>query len=210
MKLLTELANKFGTDKGSIFGEGHSYTEFYDEFFQQFKNQEEINILEVGVLDGMSLKMYNEYFNGRCNIYGLDIDNKSHLDTENIKTFIVDQGSAEQLDNFKQIIGDTKFDIIIDDGSHQLNHQQLTLYKFHDLLKPNGIYILEDLHTFVWGSKVESPLYSLVFNERFAYLSDTENDELREKINTVNIWSFYNKKSPYCNSSITSVITFKN
>jgi hypothetical protein len=78
------------------------------------------------------------------------------------------------------------------------------------LLKPNGIYILEDLHTFVWGSKVESPLYSLVFNERFAYLSETENTELREKINTVNIWNFYNKKSPYCHSSITSVITFKN
>lgn len=210
MKLLTSLANKFGTDKGSKFGECHNYTEFYDEFFQQFKNQEEINILEVGVLNGTSLKMYNEYFNGRCNIYGLDIDNKSYLNTANIKTFIVDQGSPEQLDNFKQIIGDTKFDIIIDDGSHQLRHQQLTLYKFHDLLKPNGIYILEDLHTFVWGNKEESPLYSLVFNEKFSYLSETENTELREKIKTVNIWNHYNKKSPYCNSSITSIITFKN
>lgn len=209
MKLLTTLADKFGTDKGSKVGEGHSYTEFYDDFFKQFKNQEEINILEVGVFNGMSLKTYNEYFNGRCNIYGLDIDNKSYLDSENIKTFIVDQGSAEQLDNFKHIIGDTKFDIIIDDGSHQLRHQQLTLYKFHDLLKPNGIYILEDLHTFVWGNKEESPLYSLVFNEKFAYLSETENTKLREKIKTVNIWNHYNKKSPFCKSSITSIITFK-
>jgi hypothetical protein len=48
MKLLTSLANKFGTDKGSEFDEGHSYTEFYEDFFKQFKNQDEINILEIG------------------------------------------------------------------------------------------------------------------------------------------------------------------
>ena len=38
-----------------------------------------------------------------------------------------------------------KFDIIIDDGSHELNHQVTSLLFFLKHLKENGIYIVEDV-----------------------------------------------------------------
>ena len=39
------------------------------------------------------------------------------------------------------------FDLIVDDGSHDVGHQQLTFGKLFRLLKPNGIYIIEDMCT---------------------------------------------------------------
>lgn len=206
MKILTEIANEFKTDKGTIFGECHSFTEFYNQYFEQYKGKQ-INILEIGVADGCSLKMYEKYFDNNCKIWGLDIYDKSYLNNENIHTFRIDQGSINDLQAFKDSIGDTKFDIILDDGSHFPQHQQLTLYYFSDILTENGIYILEDLHTWVWDEFERSPLYSLAFNKPFYYLTNEENAILKERISTSTIWSNFNKKSCYCGSSITCVLT---
>lgn len=209
MKKLTEIANEFKTDKGTMFGECHSFTEFYNQYFEQYKGKQ-INILEIGVLDGSSLKMYEKYFDNNCKIWGLDIEDKSYLNTENIHTVRIDQGSINDLQSFKDSIGDMKFDIILDDGSHIPQHQQLTLYYFSDILTENGIYILEDLHTFVWDEMEHTPLYSLVFNKPFYYLTNEENDILKERISTSTIWSNFNKKSFCCGSSITCVLTMNN
>ena len=84
----------------------------------------------------------------------------------------------------------------------------MTLYYFHDLLKEDGIYILEDLHTFVWDNIENSPLYSLVFNRPFRYLTAVENDILKANIKTATTWNHYNELSPFCKSSITSILTF--
>lgn len=206
MKELTQIANEFYTDKGTTTGECHSFTEFYDEYFKQYIGKP-INILEIGVWNGGSLKMYETYFNGNCKIYGLDIEDKSHLDNKNIKTFVVDQGSRIDLQAFKETIGDTKFDIILDDGSHIPQHQQLTLYYFSDLLTENGIYILEDLHTWVWSNIENSPLFSLAFNKPFTCLTPEENNILKNRISTSTIWSNFNEKSPSCSASITAILT---
>lgn len=40
----------------------------------------------------------------------------------------------------------TDFDLIIDDGSHQVEHQILTANTFMPLLGPRGIYVIEDIH----------------------------------------------------------------
>jgi len=44
-----------------------------------------------------------------------------------------------------------KFDIIIDDGSHQMQHQMASLYLLFNAIKPGGIYVVEDLHTSYWS-----------------------------------------------------------
>ena len=41
------------------------------------------------------------------------------------------------------------FDIIIDDGSHKMNHQQISFDVLFPHLKSGGIYVIEDLHTSV-------------------------------------------------------------
>jgi hypothetical protein len=67
MKILTEIANKWGTDKGFEYREGHGFTEFYNDIFNEYKEKAEkenrkLNILEIGVWEGCSVKMLNEFF----------------------------------------------------------------------------------------------------------------------------------------------------
>ena len=78
MKELTLLANKYKSDKGIEHGSAHGFTELYDEYFFNIKNKK-INILEIGVQDGSSLKMWFDYF-PNAKIYGLDIEDKSFLE----------------------------------------------------------------------------------------------------------------------------------
>ena len=66
---LNELAVKYGTDKGP---EDHMYTDRYSLYLEQYRDIE-FNLLEIGVFDGASVKMWKEYF-PKANIVALDID----------------------------------------------------------------------------------------------------------------------------------------
>ena len=205
---LTLLANKYETDKGTTCYGCHGFTEFYENHVNQFKGKNP-KILEIGVENGCSLKMWNEYFEGDCEIYGLD-NNPKFKTKDNIHIIYADQSIKEDWDWIIQNIGNN-FDIIIDDGSHVPEHQALSLYIGTKLLKPNGIYIIEDLHTNLYEPKDGYPLHSLIYGEKMCGLTDEENDELFNKINKFELFVNYNKKvgEMFGNKSITSVIKFK-
>jgi len=137
---LTRLAAGTKTDKGLS---GHYYTELYDIFFLPLKNKA-AKILEIGIASGDSLKMWRDYF-PKATIYGIDIVPKTELDSDRIKTFVADQANRSQLESFVGKSGGY-FDIIIDDGGHHMNHQQISLGFLFKYLKPGGYYIIEDLH----------------------------------------------------------------
>lgn len=124
---LNECARKSGTDKGPDF---HGYTKYYDYWFRRCINP---TILEIGVLNGDSIEMHNTYFNGECDIYCIDIEDKKYIMDKytNVHFYQLDQGNASQWDSFLEKTKDIKFDIILDDGSHQYQHQMLTLSKLH-------------------------------------------------------------------------------
>jgi hypothetical protein len=151
MNRLTEIANKYNTDKGTNVVcdngfKGHGFTEFY---YDHIKHLNKPTILEIGIWKGASTKMFNEFFNCECEIYCIDIDPNRDVSNlgDNVHFYVVDQGNEEQLRNFVKEIGDVKFDIILDDGSHQIYHQMLTYSILRKLLKKDGMYIMEDLHT---------------------------------------------------------------
>ena len=137
---LTRLAEGTKTDKGLS---GHYYTEIYDLFFLPLKNRAG-KVLEIGIASGDSLKMWRDYF-PKATIYGIDIVPKTELDSDRIKTFVADQANRSQLESFVGKFGGN-FDIIIDDGGHHMNHQQISLGFLFKYLKPGGYYIIEDLH----------------------------------------------------------------
>lgn len=211
MNELTEIANNCRTDKGTDFREKHAYTEFYYDYFKKFKNKKDLKILEIGVWHGGSLKMFNEFFEHNCEIYAIDIDYSLNEYTEdNVHLYTVDQNNKSQIENFLNEIGNIKFDIILDDGSHQLEHQFHSLLYLYKYVKPNGIYVLEDLHTYVWDNdNSQSPLYFLLFHNYNKYLDKNDIDELNLHIDNVTINSKENKNNPYAGYSITSIITFK-
>jgi SAM-dependent methyltransferase len=148
---LTQLANKYESDKGDSYMDSHNYSSIYDKYFQKIR-YEKINILEIGLCrkdgrkqnDCPSLKMWHNYFL-KANIFGFDIADFSFFKQERTKIFQGDQGDRGDLLKLAKEVG-PEFDIIIDDGSHASHHQQISLAVLFEFLKPGGLYIIEDLH----------------------------------------------------------------
>lgn len=126
-----------------------NYFDIYEQWFQKFVNQHP-TVLEIGVDNGGSLQMWNQYFGYGCQIVG--IDNRPKFDflgpDEHLGFFadlvIGDQGSSEFWDKF--VKETTKLDIVIDDGSHFQEHQILTFVKLWPIMNEGGIYMVEDTH----------------------------------------------------------------
>jgi hypothetical protein len=158
---LTTIANRCGTDKGTVYRDAHGYTLIYEMLFANMRNQP-INILEVGlsiggpehgnpasrsVSDIPSVRMWKEYFPAST-IFGIDISDFSSFENEWFKFHRVDCSSSEQLERVVTTIRESgvMMDIIVDDGSHASYHQQLTILKLFSLLKGGGFYVIEDLN----------------------------------------------------------------
>ena len=93
---------------------------------------------------GASMKMWHDYFpNSR--IFGIDVNACSYLDNDRIRTFVADQGNVHDLEAFMEAAGQPEFDVVIDDGSHRPDHQQISLSFFFRKLKNGGLYFVEDL-----------------------------------------------------------------
>lgn len=144
MKLLTEIANKYGTDKGTTFYPSHGFSEIYDDFFNKKRN-DVLKVLEIGIDKGNSLRMWRDYFPNAM-IYGLDVQTHQFFTEERISTHYANQSSEKDIDNFINNFGGN-FDIIIDDGGHDPIYQQITLGFLFKHLNSGGVYIIEDLHT---------------------------------------------------------------
>ena len=147
MNRLTEIANRIGTDKGTM-DYGHSYTETYHELFDEV-SKKHVKMLEIGVADprfpGASLKMWNEYFPD-ITLIGYDINQDAKkFEKENISVFIGDQNNSSHLEKCIETYG-ADFDIIIDDGSHYGEHIVTSFKTLYPYLKEGGYYIIEDLH----------------------------------------------------------------
>ena len=62
--------------------------------------------------------------------------------------------SVEERDKYLDTIDDGFFDIIVDDGLHKSQHQIATYYNFISKLKPNGMYIIEDIKN--WDNHLQN------------------------------------------------------
>ena len=128
---------KHGTDKEAK----HKYcSAFYDNAFCDLKDKK-LNILEIGIQNGSSLVLWNEYFKNSI-IYGIDNTNfiNDRLDTyPRIKTIIQDAYKKELTSNLPL------FDIIIDDGPHTLESQIKFINNYFKKLNKNGKLFIEDV-----------------------------------------------------------------
>ena len=135
--MLTELGVKYHTDKEYL----HNFCNFYE----QNLNKNVTKLYEIGVLDGASLQMWSEYYPD-AQIIGFDIEDKSMLKlNSNVTVKYLDQSNITQLKDLAA--NSNNVDIIIDDGSHFIDHQIMTFEILFNSLKTNGQYIIEDLHT---------------------------------------------------------------
>ena len=139
MKTLDEIALASGTDKHSL---SHNYTCYYEIFLEPIRN-DHINLLEIGIDKGNSLRLWKEYF-PNAEIHGIDIIDCSEHADDRIIIHVADQSKEDELFRFGQRFPQY-FDIIIDDGSHQSGDMILSFEILFSYLKSGGIYVIEDL-----------------------------------------------------------------
>lgn len=130
-----------GTDKAS---NGHDYLRHYDATFQHLRNDDFL-MIEIGGLNGASLKMWSEYF-PNARIVCLDIDeNVKQYENGNITVEIGNSGSSAFLKEIAAKYGSAK--IILDDGSHRWDHQRVAFKELFSMVEDGGFYVVEDIHT---------------------------------------------------------------
>jgi SAM-dependent methyltransferase len=144
-----DLWNYFTSNTGRKITKWKHYFPVYEKHFGPIRNKP-IKILEIGILNGGSLEMWRYYF-PEATIVGIDINPvcKEH-EQEGINVRIGDQTDENFLQSLIDEFGD--FDLIIDDGSHHVNHVNKTFQFLFTKLADGGIYFIEDTHAAYWTS----------------------------------------------------------
>ena len=124
------------------------YFDVYERHFERFRGNRP-TVLEIGVFGGGSLAMWKAYFGPGSRIVGLDIEPKCKAhEEEDIEIFIGSQDDPAVLGAILEKYGPP--DIVIDDGSHRMEHMTATFDLLYDRISPNGVYLVEDAHTCYW------------------------------------------------------------
>ncbi|MDC0469450.1 class I SAM-dependent methyltransferase, partial [Candidatus Pelagibacter sp.] len=136
-----ELFNEI--DKFSL--KHKKYFEIYDKIFSKYRNKK-IIFVEIGVLNGGSLKLWKKFFGNRARIIGIDLNPEcKKFEEDGIEIFIGDQSNENFWDDFFKKIG--KIDILLDDGGHTNLQQVITTVKSIKNINDGGILVVEDTHT---------------------------------------------------------------
>lgn len=166
----------------------HHYLNIYDRHFARYKNTTP-NILEIGTGGGGSAEMLNYYFNGKCTIVTFDGTDWGQAVEKypNIKYLHGLQDDIAFLKTLKTIYG--KFDIIIDDASHEMVKTITSFKELYEQLSDTGTYLIEDTHTSYWSE----------------YLGGVETagtlvEFTKKLIDKLNIWHW---RQPFMNDDLT-------
>jgi SAM-dependent methyltransferase len=144
---LSFLFDMYGSDKGSIHKKTvHTYTETYHTLFSPMRNEVKA-VFECGIYRGASLRAWRDYFK-YATIIGGDINENSLFEEPGIHTALLDQMDAKSIKQFFILLSPNypvDFDIIVDDGCHIYEATLCLFENSINHLKPNGIYIIEDM-----------------------------------------------------------------
>jgi cephalosporin hydroxylase len=175
-----EFSAIFSAHTGKLADKWTSYLPIYDRVLSNFQKAS-IDLLEIGIQNGGSLELWGKYFPSANNIIGCDIDENCRKLEFNDQRITVVVGSITEDATFSEIKRiQEEFDIIIDDGSHLSEDVILTFLKLFPLVKDDGIYIVEDLHTSYWkgyGGKLNGQHTSIEFFKRLVDVVNFEHWE---------------------------------
>lgn len=164
--ILSELCEKYGTDKGFVNPDAekpynwipHSYSTYYHSIFNLSRenvryvfecglgtNNSDLikSNMSVNRMPGASLRVWRDYFYN-AQIFGGDIDKEILFEENRIKTFFMDQLNSSSIKSMWRNIKIENFDIIIDDGLHTPEANLNFFYNSFNKLKKSGVYIIED------------------------------------------------------------------
>lgn len=149
---LDNLAEMYPSDKRS-----HGYLPLYAEHLPK-KCRE---MLEIGVAEGWSALLWDAFYGEDLDLHLIDLfEHEKHVSVKWCRNrgFVPHQGQQQNI-GFLGTIKDT-FDLIVDDGSHNADHQLVSFkHLFLNNLRSGGLYVEEDLHCnhdpFYWQDKIK-------------------------------------------------------
>ena len=149
--MTNKLFEQFDKHEGRLIYKWENYFDVYEKNFSKFMNSSKpIVIVEIGILHGGSLQMWKKYFGPNAIIFGIDIyEECKKFEEEGIKIRIGSQADPNFLEKLLKEI--PQIDILIDDGSHRMNHQIKSFKKLFDHITEGGVYLVEDTHSSYWN-----------------------------------------------------------
>lgn len=155
-KSLNEIGVETGTDKSTLT---HCYLDNYEKYLAPLREKEFV-LLELGVGNGSSIKMWREYF-PNARIFGIDIN----ADCAGEGIFIGSQNDKDFLNNVLAEIGTVN--VLIDDCSHE-GWRTIDTFKYlFPKISEGGLFFVEDCATFYnnhYSGEFESNGRSKVYN----------------------------------------------
>lgn len=133
-----------GTDKDTA----HSYVDVYTELLEPFRNLD-IKILEIGTYRGGSALIWHDYLPKSqlflIDMYDMiDLKIREALRPDRYRLEVMDAYCEHAIAKMQELCPEG-FDIIIDDGNHELRYQLFSLKHYSSLLKKGGILVIEDV-----------------------------------------------------------------
>jgi hypothetical protein len=105
--------------------------------------------LEIGCGRGGSAQMWKRYFGPHAQIVGLDINPEcKKFEEDQIEIRIGSQSDVGFLQSVLDEFGAPQ--IVLDDGSHRMSDVVDTFRYLYQRTAPDGVYMVEDLHTAYW------------------------------------------------------------
>jgi cephalosporin hydroxylase len=144
------LHKYFLNNGGKVIHKWLHYFDIYERYFNQYVDKP-ILMIEIGVFKGGSIDMWKEYFGTKSIIVGIDINPDCKKFERKDDGIFIEIGNQSDV-NFLQSVID-KYgnpDIVLDDGSHVMNHLIKTFDFLYYKMKESGTYMVEDLHTAYW------------------------------------------------------------
>ena len=154
---LNYLCEYFNSDKGEKFKNqyakpskqddkkitAHGYAKIYEKYLKE-KKEKNLNIIELGSFYGNASAAFYFYFKN-SQIYSADINPDMYLyRSKRLKNFFTDTSSRASIEN-NILTRNTKFDLIIEDASHMLKDQIISLFILFKNLNSGGIFIVEEI-----------------------------------------------------------------
>lgn len=133
METITNILKKYDTDKETF----HRYGSTYETIFAKFDRNAPLNILEIGTQKGGSLLAWKEYF---PNAYVCGVDVVDVVPEKYRKDTV-----TRIISDIKEWKDETKWDIVIDDGSHYLLDIAWVVTHYCVKIKQGGVMVIEDV-----------------------------------------------------------------
>lgn len=121
----------------------HGYAKIYEKYLYKYK-EKKINIMELGSFYGNASAAFFFFFKN-SKIYSADINPDMYIyKSKRLENFFTDTSSRSSIES-NIIKKNIEFDIIIEDASHMLKDQIISLFILFKILKPGGFFIIEEL-----------------------------------------------------------------